>query len=455
MNATDHSLINRPIPELIYHIAVPASVGIFFNTLFNAIDTYCAGLISTQALAALSLSFPIFFLILAVGRGFSIGVTALIANALGAGDASGARRFAVQGVLFGLLAAIVLATAGIYLSPVLFKLLGASGSYLALSIGYMGTIFQGCVFFLLNHMFNAILTARGDTRTFRNFLILGCLANGALNPWFIFGGLGIPAMGVVGIALSTILIQSAGCIYLGSRVHHTGLVSGLQAKELAVDLSAFRMIATQGAPAAFNLMTIGIGVFIITYFISPFGKEAVAAYGIAVRIEQIVLLPAIGLNVAVLTLTAQNNGAGRFDRIFEALRTSLYYGGWFMALSAALMLVFSPVLMGVFTRDPGVIAAGTAYLRIDALALYGYVVLFLNMGTLQGLKKPVFVMWMGLFRQVVLPAMLYYLLTRIFNLGLMSIWWGILAITWTAALIAHLFTRRMLKRLFPDSPVCA
>jgi len=109
-----------------------------------------------------------------------------------------------------------------------------------------------------------------------------------------------------------------------------------------------------------------------------------------------------------------------------------------MALSAALMLVFSPALMGVFTRDPGVVAAGTAYLRIDALALYGYVVLFLNMGTLQGLKKPMFVMWMGLLRQVVLPITLYYLLTRVFNLGLISIWWGILAITWTAALIAHL-----------------
>jgi Na+-driven multidrug efflux pump len=92
----DNKLITKPIPGLIAQLAVPASIGMFFNTMFNVVDTYFSGLISTEAIAALSLSFPVFFVILAVGFGISTGTTALIANALGAGDESKARLYAIQ-----------------------------------------------------------------------------------------------------------------------------------------------------------------------------------------------------------------------------------------------------------------------------------------------------------------------------------------------------------------------
>ncbi len=139
----DNGLTTKPIPGLIAQLAIPASIGMFFNTMFNVVDTYFSGLISTEAIAALSLSFPVFFVILAVGFGISTGTTALIANALGARDESKAQLYAIQSVSFTILLSMMLSLLGLYSAPYLFGFLGAKGSYLAIAVSYINIIFYG------------------------------------------------------------------------------------------------------------------------------------------------------------------------------------------------------------------------------------------------------------------------------------------------------------------------
>ena len=206
----DIRLTTQPIPRLIRDIALPVSIGLFFHTMYNVVDTFFGGLISTQVLAALSLSFPVFFIILAMGSGLSTGTTALIGNAFGAGNRDEARLFGIQGISFGVLVSIIMTLIGIYASPLLFSLLGASDDYLTACLTYMDIIFLGALFFMLVFMFNAILVALGDTRSFRNVLIGGFFLNIIFDPWFIYGGLGIPPLGIAGIALATVLIQLFG-----------------------------------------------------------------------------------------------------------------------------------------------------------------------------------------------------------------------------------------------------
>jgi len=440
------TLTTGPIPTLIRKIAVPASVGFFFNTLFNAVDTWWGGQISTQALAALSLSFPVFFIIIAVGSGLSSGTTALIGTALGKGNREEAETFSAQGISFGILISIVLTAGGLAGSRILFVFLGASGEYLRICLAYMNVIFAGSIFFVVNHMFSAILNALGDTRPFRNFLIAGCLLNVLLDPWFIHGGFGVPPLGFAGIALATVLIQAAGCLYLCSRVRGTTLGTACRLVNLRPRLAAFREIARQGVPASANLFTIGLGIFVITYFASGFGKEAVAAYGAAIRIEQIVLLPTIGLSTATLALVAQNSGAGLFDRIDETVRAALRYGGLIMFCGTVALFLFAGTLMALFTADPAVIAAGRAYLKISAFLLYAYVILSVNVSALQGIRKPMFALWIGLWRQIVAPVALFWLLTRLLGFGLTSVWWGIFGINWSAAMAAWIYARRQMKK---------
>jgi putative MATE family efflux protein len=443
----DFNLTGDPIPSLVKKVAVPASIGFFFNTMFNVVDTYFGGSISTQALAALSLSFPVFFIIIALGSGIATGSTALIATSLGAGNLKEAKMYAIQGVAFGVLISLVLTYVGITASPFLFSLLGAEGAYLDQSLLYMNTIFVGSILFIINYMLNSILNALGDTRSFRNFLIAAFFLNIILDPWFIFGGLGLPPMGILGIALATLCVEMIGIIYLGLRVSRTKLVCDRCSRDIIPKAGAFKNIAYQGLPSSLNMITVGLGIFVITYFVSTFGKEAVAAYGVATRVEQIVLLPSIGLNIATVTLVAQNNGARRFDRIIATVRTALKYGAICMAAGTVLVFVFAAQFMGFFTSDEKVIAIGTVYLRIAAFILYAYVILYVNIAALQGLKRPMFGLIIGLMRQIIFPFGIFYVLTQLLDLQLLGIWWGIFIITWSAACITFVYTRYILKNV--------
>ncbi|MBN1830197.1 MAG: MATE family efflux transporter [Deltaproteobacteria bacterium] len=442
-----NDLIVKPIPLLIARIAVPASLGFFFNTMFNATDTYFAGFISTESLAALSLSFPVFFIIIAVGSGLSTGTTALIANEIGAGRRQKAGLFAFQGLGFGIITALIVTVAGIAIAPRLFSFLGASEQYLRDALHYMNTIFGGTIFFICNFMLNAVLVATGDTRSFRNFLIAGFFLNLVLDPWFMFGGFGVPSMGIRGIALATVIIQFFGVAYLALRVSRTDLMAGSDMRRIIPRLAPFREIARQGLPAAVNMLTVGLGVFVITYFAGRFGKQAVAAYGAAVRLEQIILLPTIGLNTATLTLAAQNFGARRFDRLRAVFFRCLRYGAVIAVLGAAALLLGAPALMKFFTSDPIVIAYGATYLKIAAFLIYAYVMLFLSVSVLQGVKRPFFAIGIGIIRQIVLPVIVFPLFSIILSMGLKGLWWGIFAINWSAALFSIVYALKILKKI--------
>ncbi|MFM1942012.1 MAG: hypothetical protein RI897_994 [Verrucomicrobiota bacterium] len=440
-------LVKEPIPKLIRHIAMPASIGFFFNTMYNVVDTFYAGLHSTDALAALAASFPIFFIILAMGSGVGQGATALIANAMGEGKMEEAHHLSLQSVSFGVLLAGLLTVLGLGMAPTLFRALGAEERFLSLSLEYMNVILLGTVFFMLQSILNATLNALGDTRTFRDVLIAGCLLNVVLDPWFMLGGWGLPAMGVRGIALATFVIQIAGSAYLLYKVRHTRIWRGWRWDWFRPDRRLYRDIAVQGFPASLNMLTVALGIFVITWFIARFSKEGVAAYGIATRIEQIFLLPTIGLNIAILSLTGQNNGARRFDRIREARRVGLVTGLVMMGVAGVLLFLFGGAMMGWFTGDREVVHIGAEYLRIASITLGSYVILFQSVFMLQGLKKPIYGLWVGLYRQIVAPCLVFWLLAFQLGWGMKGVWWGIFLVTWSAALFMLWFGGWKLSRI--------
>lgn len=436
---------------MIRKIGFPAGLGFFFNTMYNVVDTWFGGRISVTALAAMSLSFPVFFILISVGSGFATGITALIGNALGEKNGVKAHELTVQSLIFGFILTAFITALGLLLSPALFRVLGAREDYLKVALSYINIIFIGSVFFIFSNFLNAVLTATGNTKPYRNALIAGFFLNIGLEPWFIYGGLGVPAMGLRGVAVATVLIQAAGCVYLFFAVRKTGLLSPPDRIEGSADPSIrtghMKDLLTQGLPASTNYLTIAAGIFVITYFISRFGQEAVAAYGAAVRIEQIVLLPTIGLNTAVLSLTAQNAGARHYPRVWETRKRALISGGFFMGAGLLLVFFFGRFILKFFTKDAAVLDAGTAYLRIDAFVLYAYVILFSHVGILQGLKRPMFPVIIGIYRQIAAPIGIFLLLTRVFGIGLSGIWWGILIVTWSAAIISFFYARGVLIKV--------
>ena len=440
-------LTTRSIPKVIRQVAVPASVGFFFNTMFNVVDTWWAGRIDTHAVAALALSLPVYFIITALASGIGTGSTALMGSALGARDRDQAALIAVQMLSFGIFVSAFLAWFGLTFSPDIFGWLGAEGSYLKTCLEYMGPIFS-CNFFTVSlFLFNAVLQSQGDTRSMRNVLILMATLNVALDPWFIHGGFGLPAMGLAGVAWATVLLQGVGAVYLLIKARRTGLLKTNSGRNLIPRPKIYVEIARQGFPAALNSMTIALGFFVIFRFVSGFGPEAAAAYGIATRIDQIVLMPTIGLSIAALTITAQNYGAKRIDRIRENMKMNLLYGAMLLLPLSVPIFLFAEPLMRIFTDDPAVAAIGAEYLRIDAFTLYGYVVIFIPTSILQGMKRPLFAIWLGLSRQVAAPYILFTLFTRTLGYPITALWFSILGIVWVSAGIAFWFAHRTIKRV--------
>lgn len=442
---SDSALVRDPIPGLIRRIAVPVSVGFFFQTMYNVVDQKFAGMLSTDALAALGLSAPLFMIIISVGQGLSTGATALIATALGAGREDEARKLSVQAVTLGLLISVLVAALGLTTMRPLFLLQGAEQEYLPLCLAYMRTIFLGAPFFITVYMANSALQAEGDTRTQRNFLILGFLLNVALDPLLIYGPGPVPELGFEGIALATTLIQGVGACYVGYRAYAKGLLRVESWRDFLPETSTCLAILRQGVPASASMVLVGLGIFVIQYFVSIFGKEAISGYGTAMRVEQIVLLPTIGLNVATLTLVAQNHGAGKLTRAREAFQTSLKYGGVISLIGMVLILLTKDYLLRFFTDDATVVRYGSDYLTVDAFIFHAYLLLFLSVAALQGLKRPMFAIYIGLFRQMVAPYLLFTLLVHVVDLGVSGIWYGIFAVNWIATLISYLYCRRAFR----------
>ena len=440
-------LTTQDIPTLIRQLAIPASVGMFFNTMYNVVDTFYAGLISTEAIAALSLSFMIFFVIIGLGYGFSSAITALLGNAFGKKKYKLASIYAHKGLFFIPLLGIFLSIIGYFAAPSLFILLGASEQYLATSIEYINPILFGTVFFMFNFSLNSVLVAQGDTKTYRNTLIFGFFANLALNPLFIYGFLFIPAMGIKGIAIATVLIQVINMFFMLYKVLQTKVIHFQKLEYLLPNLRVYKLFMNQGLPISLSMLTMAFGSLILTYFVSHYGMQAVAGYGIGYRVEQLMLLPALGLNTAVLTLVSNNYGAKKYDRVIETLKVSLKYGFIISTVGIIILTVLGRFFIMQFDSNETVVNFGVDYLLVEIWIFYAYIVLFICVSTLQGIKKPKMILFISLYRQIFAKLIIAWVIVKYFDLDFIYLWFGILFMIYSAAVFAYFYTNRVLKEV--------
>jgi putative MATE family efflux protein len=439
-------LTQGKINKHILNITIPASVGMVFNTLFNVIDTFYAGSIGTTALAGMSLSFPVFFIMISIASGVGSGTTALAAIAIGAQDQKKYHGLAYNSLVMGLLLSVVLMIIGPLISKPLLLFMGASSESLQYGLDYLSWIFYGTFFFVLNMILNAILTSQGDTKSYRNVLIVAFILNIILDPMFVLGWFGLPKMGTMGVALATVIVQAIGTAYLIYKVAKSSYFDIHLFKKTRVMFDQWKELFKQGFPASVNMMTIALGVFVINYFVVKYaGDVGIAAYGAAVRVEQMALLPALGLNTAALTITGQNFGANKWARIEETYKRTLLYGLIIMVIGMIVIYPLARSAIGVFNSDPAVLDVGAEYLRIEVLCFTTYVLMGVSIAVLQGLKAPKIAIYVGIYRQFLMPMILLSLFGSWF--GIKGIWYGIVLVNWTATIFTLIYTKQKMKKI--------
>ncbi|MFT4325942.1 MAG: MATE family efflux transporter [Candidatus Woesearchaeota archaeon] len=435
-------LINGDIGAHIRRIAIPASIGFIFSTLYNVTDTFYAGLLGSDALAALGVTFPMFFAVMAVGAGLSQGTNALVSNYLGSNNRQKAYMIAKQAISYAFLLSLLLSTIGFFIAPSVFRMLGLTESTLPYAISYMNILFFGLSLFLLAYVTNAPLLASGDTKSIRNVFMIGFFLNIALNPLFMF----VFNLGVAGIAAATVTIYLFNVLYYVRIGYKRGIYKGTKIKDFIPRKEYGKELFTQAIPAGMNMLTTAIGIIIITFYFGRFGESAIAAYGVATRIEQIVLLPIIGLNMAVLSLTGQNYGAKKIDRVRLVLKTALQYGFIVITIGSVLLFFGGRLLMRFFTQDPAVVSIGNQYLAIASFILWAYLILFVSQSFFQGLKRPWIIFGVSILRQIIFPLVLFSYVVYILD-SMQLLFWSIFAINWILALGLYAGSKIYLKKL--------
>lgn len=436
------------IPYLLKKIAIPAATGTLFQSLYTLVDTFYAGKISANALVALSKAFPISFIIISFGVGILAGTTSLIANALGEKKQSKAASYLAQSVLYSFLIYILVTFLGLYSASDILNFMGTEEINILLTLEYIQIIFIGSIFFFLQVSLNSVLNAEGDTRSYRNILIISFFLNIFLNPLFVFGFGIIPAFGVSGLAIATIICQLISLLYILTKVLKTDLAQLLNLKFFIVKINLILDLFKQGMPITLSLMLIGLGIYNILFFVSKFGDIATAGYGVALRIEQLLLLPTIGLNTAVLSITGQNFGAKEYDRIGEVYYKAIFYGALIMLIAGLFIFFSGNFLIQLFSNDPEVLYYGVQYLKIAALIGPVYPIFFITNAFFQGIKKPIYSTFINLFRIVILPFITMWLILNYFNGGFIDLFRGLLVINWIFGIFIIIIVRYFfLKKL--------
>ena len=403
------NLLKDEVSLLVRKLAVPASVGTLFQTLYTIVDTFYAGKISPEALSALSKSFPIYFLIIATSIGVTVAGTSLIGSSIGEKNEKNVLSYFGNVIIYSIIISVVVSILGFTFGEKIFLLMNSSREVTILGLEYINIIFLGTVLFILVVALNSFLHAEGDTKTYRNVLIFSFFLNIILNPILIFGFLFIPPLGITGIGIATLIAQFVSLLIILIKILNNQRIKQITLDHFKAKFFFLKNIFFQSMPITIAILGYSVAATIVFTYVGLFGEYAVAGYGSATRIEQVLLLPVLGINTAIISIIAQNIGAKHYDRVEQSYFTSIKYGLIIMLIAGVVIFISADIVPKFFSSNPDVIMHGSMYLKISAFILPAYPIFFLSNGFFMALKKSEKAMVNNIARNVIVPVLSFYI----------------------------------------------
>ncbi|GGD56643.1 MATE family efflux transporter [Lacimicrobium alkaliphilum] len=436
-------LLNSSIPGTLRRMTVPMILGMIMLMTFGLVDTFFVSLLGTEELAAISFTFPVTFTLISLNIGLGIGTSATIARYLGAGKSHLAREFGTGALMLSLLLVGSLALIGFLTIEPVFNLMGASNTQMEHIKDYMHIWYLAGVFLAFPMVGNSVLRAAGDTKTPSIIMAAGGLINAALDPLLIFGFGPIPAMGIQGAAIATMIAWGSGCIYiLYLLVHKRQLIL-----PRLLTLPEFRQTSTEilriGLPAAGANMLTPLANGILTAIVATYGAEAVATWGVGNRLESIASIVILALSMSLPPFISQNYGAGKVHRVRQAYMLCIgFVLAWQLLIFVVLWLA-SPYIAMAFAEEKKVAELIQLFLLIVPLGYGLQGVIILTNSSFNALHRPMSALWLSILRLFVFFVPVSYLGSLVYDLAGMF-WAGVLANLITAC-VAFLWFRRRLQ----------
>jgi putative MATE family efflux protein len=434
-------------------LSLPIVAQMLLQVGYNLADTFWVGRLGAPAVAALSYSWAIVFLMVSIGGGLTVAGTVLVAQHKGAGNRDQSHHVAGQTLSFVTLVALACAILGYIFAPTLIQLVGATPGTQAYeyTLDYVRTMFVGVEFMFWFFIFSALMRGWGDTTTplylmagsvalnlvLDPFLILGFEANPLLPALGmaslqadLFAATGFAGMGVQGAAVATIFSRGAAAL-VGLYILFSGRV-GLRpaVSDLKLRLATVRQIVDIGVPTATEQGMRALGLAVLTAIVALAGSDAVASYGIVQRLGSLVFLPALGLARGTETVVGQNLGARKPDRAKRAVGLSAGTVAGVLAVASVVGYIFAEPIVSVFIEGPSaapVIEMGAAYFRIagPAFALLG--IFQITLAGFRGSGSTRLAMLFSIQELWLLRIPVAYVLLAVMGMGVIGVWWAIAA----------------------------
>jgi putative MATE family efflux protein len=362
------------IPRAILLLAVPMVLEMALESVFAVVDVFFVARLGAGAVATVGLTESMLALLYAAAMGLGVGATAMVARRTGEHDTAGAAHAAGQAVVLGLLAALVLGTAGALLAPHLLAAMGADATVVERGTMYTRVMLGGSGSILMLFLVNAIFRGAGDAAIAMRVLWLANLINIVLDPCFIFGLGPFPHLGVAGAAVATTTGRCIGALYALYRLTRPGSRISIRLRDLRFDPQVMGRLLRLSGAGAFQTL-IGSASWIgLVRIASTFGSTVLAGYTIGMRVVVFALLPSWGLSNAAATMVGQALGAGRPDRAERAVRMTGFYNCCVLTVVGLVFVATAHPVVALFTSDPAVLRTGTDCLRIVSIGFpfYGY-----------------------------------------------------------------------------------
>ena len=437
-------LIDPPVGGTLFRMTVPMIFGILAMVAFHLTDTFFVAQLGTNALAAMSFTFPVVFVIHSISMGLGVGVSAVVSRVIGSGDHDQVRRLTTDSLVLAMLVVGFFVATGLLTIDPLFRLLGATDEIVPLVKSYMRIWYTGVLFVVIPMVGNSAIRATGDTKTPSLIMVAAVTVNVILDPLLIFGIGPFPRMELAGAALATVFARATALLVslwvLGRRERMLTLVL-LPIRNL---IRSWRSVLYIGLPTAGTNMIVPVALGIITRMVAEYGPQPVAALGVATRIDPFALAVIFALSASLGPFVGQNLGAGRYDRIKLAVLYSQRFAvGWGLLMLAVLALSARPIA-SLFSDTPAVVDTTVHYLRLVPIGYGLQGVLLLSNMTLNILKKPLHAASLNLTQMFVLYIPLAFIGSRL--MGVPGIFGAAAVANIVAGTVAFFWLRRVMAR---------
>jgi putative MATE family efflux protein len=438
---SENKMATAPVGRLLLFMSLPLMLSMLMEALYNVVDSLFVAHISENALTGISLAFPIQLLMVSVSVGTGVGVNACLSRMLGAKDQKGVDRSAGNGLFLACLTYVIFMIFGLFFTKWYFAAQTANMDIYQHGVDYLSI----CAIFSFGAIgqitFQRLLQSTGRTLLSMVSQIVGAGINIVFDPILIFGYLGFPAMGVTGAAIATVAgqIVALGLAVFFNFAHNKDI--NFSIKNFKPDARMIGEIYKVGAPAILNQSLNSLMAFGVNFILIKISSTAVAAFGIYIKVQNFIFMPAFGLNNGVIAITAFNYGAREKGRIDAAIQFGMIYGICIMLTGTALVHLLANPILTLFDASPELMSVGSVAMRVISISFIFAAFTLIAQGIFQGLGNGIYSLIVTMMRVIVVLLPALYIFADLFELD--NVWWAFVMAEGFSAIIGAFLLKRI------------